>query len=170
MKRFRSDSSGSAVVEFALVGPIFFGLLFSVLEIGWVMAKTMMLEMAMEQTVRELRIGRPQGYTHNDVKTLICNRSYVFRSSCTDNIIVELIPVAMGAALPADNARCIDRGVKTKPVVRFDPGKRSEMVFIRACATTALMTPGLGLGLQLDWNGDKGYYITTQTAFLNEPS
>jgi hypothetical protein len=168
LRRFLADRTGVAALEFALVAPLFFALLFATLEMGWTMTKVMMLERSVERTIRDLRIGRPAGFTHDYVKSLICGSSIVL-ADC-GNLLVELIPMTLGGAFPSDNARCVDRGAKSQPVVRFDPGKRSEMVFVRACYVTDPLTPGLGVGLNLNWNVDNGYFIVSHSVFLNEPS
>jgi hypothetical protein len=169
LRRFLADRTGAAALEFAMVAPLFFALLLSTLEMGWTMTKVMMLERSLDQTVRDLRIGRPTGFTHDYVKSLICGDSIVL-TDCGKNLLVELIPVPLGTPFPADNAKCVDRGATSQPVVEFDPGKRSELVFVRACYVTDPLTPGLGIGLNLNWNVDDGYFIVAHSVFLNEPS
>lgn len=168
-RRFLLDRSGVAAIEFAIVGPIFFAMVFAVLEMGWMMSKIMMLERSVDLAVREMRIGRPGGFTHDYVKERICTTAIIL-SGCSENLLVELTPTPLGAELPGGNAKCMDRGGSSTPVVTFDPGKRSELVFLRACYVTDPLTPGLGLGLHLNWNPYNGYFIVARTAFLNEPS
>lgn len=168
-RRFWLDRTGAAALEFAMVAPLFFALVFSTLEMGWTMTKFMLLERSLDNTIRELRIGRSAGFTHDYVKNLICDKSVIL-SDCRTNLLVELIPMPLGTAFPSDNAKCVDRGAASQPVIKFDPGKRSEMVFVRSCYVTDPLTPGLGFGLDLNWNRDNGYFIITQSAFLNEPS
>ena len=44
LRRFRRNRRGSAAVEFALVAPIFFGLLFAILELAMVFFASQVLE------------------------------------------------------------------------------------------------------------------------------
>lgn len=166
---FRRDKRGAIAVEFALVAPVFLAVSFSIFETGWMMTKSMMLEMALDKTVRELRIGRPESFTHDYVKTKICEQAIVY-FDCKNRMMVELIPINDGAALPTGAARCVDRGVVTQPPHSFDPGARNKLVFVRACAIADPLTPGIGVGLRLQKDVQGGYRMIAQSAFLNEPA
>ena len=56
-RRFLRNEEGAIALEFAIVAPVFFAIVFSIFEAGWMMTKVMMLEMALDKTVRELRVG-----------------------------------------------------------------------------------------------------------------
>lgn len=168
-RRMIADRSGASVVEFAIVAPIFLGLLLSIFELGATMTRTMLLESALTKTVRELRVGRPEGFTHAYVKQRLCDLSIIY-GACGDNIQVELLPVPLGEPVPETPTRCVDEGPSPTPVVAFDIGARSELMFIRACIRTHIYTPGLALGLALDRSSDGYQYISAQSAFINEPS
>ena len=55
---FLRASGGASAVEFALVVPMLFAIIFSTFEAGWLMTQTIMLDHALDRTVRELRTGR----------------------------------------------------------------------------------------------------------------
>ena len=166
--RFWRDKDGAIALEFALVAPVFLAIVFSIFEAGWMMTKVMMLEMALDKTVRELRIGRPESFTYDYVKDKICDRVLVY-PGCKAQLAVELVPIPVGSPFPSGPPRCVDRGSVTQPPNVFDPGARSQFVFVRACVITDPLTPGLGIGLQLQKDEFGGYAIVTQSAFLNEP-
>lgn len=58
LKHFLGDKAGAAAIEFALIAPMLLALIFSTLEAGWTMVQTIMLDRALDMTVRELRIGK----------------------------------------------------------------------------------------------------------------
>ncbi|SJZ65603.1 TadE/TadG family type IV pilus assembly protein [Consotaella salsifontis] len=62
------DRGGAAALEFALVAPIFFALVFSIFEAGWLMTQSMMLDQAVEGTVRLLRLGKLGNPSQKSVK------------------------------------------------------------------------------------------------------
>jgi hypothetical protein len=162
------DKAGAAAVEFALVAPLFFAMIFSVIELGWTMTKQMMLDRAMDIVVRELRIGRTEGFTKDYVRQRICGEAAIF-TNCEEEMLVEMVPIPAGSSYPDTNATCATGSTAVKPVTKFNPGLRSEVVFIRACVNVIPLTPGIGLGLRLRYNQDAGFFMTSESALLNEP-
>ena len=70
-KRFLRDERATASVEFVMIAPLYLAAVFSVFEAGWLMTKNMMLERGLDQTVRDIRIGRTNNMSHNDFLSLI---------------------------------------------------------------------------------------------------
>ena len=64
---------------------------------------------------------------------------------------------------------CIDRTEEVEPVINFNPGARSEIMFVRACVIVDPIFPGTGIGALLPVDRRGGYAIVTQRAFMNEP-
>jgi len=58
MKNFRSDQSGATIIEFALVAPVFFLIMFAVMEFGMVGMTQVAIESAVSATAREASIGK----------------------------------------------------------------------------------------------------------------
>jgi hypothetical protein len=159
---------GASAVEFALVVPMLFAVIFSTFEAGWLMTQTIMLDHALDRTVRELRTGRLDGASSAMVKASICEGAVVL-VDCETALTLEMIPIHSQADYPADGARCIDRATPIAPVLRYTGGARSEQVFVRACFVVSTMTPLLGLGLALPKDGTGAYRIVAKSAFANEP-
>ena len=55
------------------------------------------------------------------------------------------------------------------PVVTFNPGSRSEIMFMRACVVIDPLMPGMGLGLHLPKDTSGGFALVSYSAFVNEP-
>lgn len=167
-RRIFGDRSGAAAIEFALVAPLFFAIVFSTIEAGWLMTKAIMLDRAVERTVRQLRLGTLPDISYDGVKRAICREAMIF-SDCQNSLLVELIPIKTAGDLPANNATCVDRSGTIHPTIRFDPGARAEEVFVRACIVVDPLTPFLGLGLALPKDASGGTSIVSSSAFMNEP-
>ncbi|MBS3847148.1 MULTISPECIES: TadE/TadG family type IV pilus assembly protein [Devosia] len=166
---FVRHQAGAAAVEFALIVPMLFALIFSTIEVGWTMVQTIMLERGLDLTVRSLRIGSLANPTQTLIRQAVCKQAMVL-NDCVNTLTIELIPITKEADYPTDSSRCINRGSKVAPVLRFDAGSRSQTVFVRACFVVSPLTPGLGVGLALPKDNTGAYRIIAKSAFVNEPS
>lgn len=167
--RFLGDRRGVAALEFALVAPMLFALIFTTIEAGWVMVQTIMLDRALDLSVRSLRIGAMVNPTQESVRDAVCAHSHVL-ADCANALTLEFITITGPSSYPTDSARCIDRKTAIKPVLRFNPGLRTETVFVRACFIVDPLTPGLGLGLALHKDESGALRIIAKSGFVNEPS
>ncbi|RYE94669.1 MAG: pilus assembly protein [Oxalobacteraceae bacterium] len=169
-KRLRRDTRGAAAVEFAMVVPLLLALIFSTIEAGWVMLQSIMLDRALDMTVRELRIGSFSNPTQAEMRRRVCERAMVL-TGCEASLALELIPITNGqASYPTDDVRCINRSSSIAPVLRFNGGARAEIVFIRACFVVSPLTPGLGLALALSRDESGTIRLVSKSAFINEPA
>jgi Flp pilus assembly protein TadG len=172
LRRFGKNQRGVSAVEFALIAPMLFAVIFGSIEVGWTMVQTIMLDRALDTTVRALRIGQLVNPTQASVRAAICAEARIL-ADCTNALALEFIPIPPGAtaaSYPSDAARCVNRGAAIQPVLRFDPGGRTQMVFVRACFVVDPLTPGLGLGLALPQDETGGYRIIAKSGFVNEPA
>lgn len=167
LSRFRRDKSGAASVEFVIVAPVYLAIMFSMFEAGWLMTQSMMLERGLDITVRDLRLGAQTDLSHDNFKTIICNKAKILKD-CQDNVLLELVPIASSADVPTTTT-CVDRASNVDPVVTFNAGKRSEIMFIRACVVIDPLMPGMGLGLHLPKDATGGFALVAYSAFVNEP-
>ncbi|GIX14367.1 MAG: hypothetical protein KatS3mg118_2326 [Paracoccaceae bacterium] len=53
--------------------------------------------------------------------------------------------------------------------MRYDPGRRSETVFVRACLLADPLIPGVGLALAMPTAPGGGIVMIAYAAFVNEP-
>ena len=165
----RRDTRGAAAVEFALVVPMLLALIFSTFEAGWIMLQSIMLDRALDMTVRELRLGTFNP-THESMRLKVCERAVVL-VDCVQSLTLELIPITSGSSsYPSDAARCVDRTSPIAPVLRFNAGARSDIMFVRACYVVSPITPGLGLGLALSKDESGAIRLLSKSAFTNEPA
>lgn len=168
LKALRRDTRGAAGVEFALVLPVLLSIIFSTFEAGWFMVQSIMLDRALDLTVRELRIGSLADPTQSKVRERICEQAVVL-ADCEERLALELIPIVTSASYPVDTARCIERGSSIAPVLRFSNGLRAQTMFVRACYVVDPLTPDFALGLVLSKDETGALRLVSRSGFINEP-
>src|SRR5262245_33153940 len=79
-KRWRRDERGSAAVEFAIIAPVFFFLMFVIAETALVFIAEQVLDNAVFETARLIRTGQVQqaGMSKADFKAQVCARASIF--------------------------------------------------------------------------------------------
>lgn len=162
------DDTGNATLEFLILFPFLMFMLLSLGEVGTLMARAVMLDRGLNIAIRDVRLGLSPGISHDGLKTKICQGAFLL-TNCLDDVLLELLPVANPASIPEGNVNCVDRTEEVEPVINFNPGGRSEIMFVRACVVVDPIFPGVGFGALLPVDQSGGYAIVTQTAFMNEP-
>lgn len=171
VKTFLSARHGVAALEFALVAPLYFALIMSGIELGWIMTKSTMLDYAVINASKFVYTGAAQqnSLSNTDIEDFICSRALIL-TNCNQNITVELTPITAITSPPTTDIQCRDAAdTSINPVVTYDPGAGSTIVFMRVCVSTEIFTPFLGVGLALPKNDQGRYEMITSTAFVNEP-
>src|ERR1700760_902852 len=89
LRRFRRNRRGSAAVEFALVAPVFFALLFAIIETAIVFFAGQVLETVTQDAARMIMTGQAQtaAYTKVQFKNYVCGRISVL-FDCANGIYV----------------------------------------------------------------------------------
>lgn len=169
LRAFRKDREGAATVEFVIIFPFLITIVLSLFEAGWLMTRYMMLDRGVDLAVRDLRLGKDPGISHDELKDEVCGYAKIFKG-CTTDLVLEVVPMDVNSAYPQNQPNCFDRTGELEPVIDFTPGLRGEIMFIRACVVIDPIFPGLGLGLQLPKDSSGGFQMVSYAAFMNEPS
>ena len=76
LRRFRRHRRGSAAVEFALIAPLLFGLLFAIIEVGMIFFASQVLETVTQDSARMIMTGQAQNasYTQGQFKQYVCGK------------------------------------------------------------------------------------------------
>ena len=179
--RFLKDEGGTTSLEFVLVFPVFFGFFLTTLEAGVYSSRQVMLEHAVDVTVRDVRIGvidqNDPAELRNALRQGICDNASIL-PDCLNQLEVELIQKdpRSWSALDAE-IRCVDRGNLDNP---FDPTSidgtgNNELMFLRACIRIDpfLVTSNLGKAFVAASAGDSAaggsYALVSTGAFVVEP-
>ena len=170
-KRFLKDEDGNASMEFAILFPFFMFIFVSIVELGFITTRAILLERGVDMAGREVRLELIPNLSHSTLRDRICLHSTIL-TNCKSDLFVELQGFDENAAFPQNQAECRDRSDEDdlSPKTNFSPGLRSEIMFIRACMIVDPLVPGLGIGLGLPRASGGGHQLVSFTAFMNEPS
>lgn len=170
LREFRRKEDGVAAFEFTLVFPVVLFMFIWAVELGLIMTKSVMLEHALDVTMRNLRLGVLENPTADRLKQEICDRARII-AECRETITIELQPISTeNWIMPAEPVACVDRDEDIEPVVSFNMGAQNEIMLVRACVIIEPNFPGTGIGAMLQKDGDGGFGMAAVSAFVNEPS
>jgi hypothetical protein len=170
MKRAFTREDGTATIEFVISFPVLFFIFLLAFEAGMLMIRNIMLERAVDMTMRDLRLNNLTLPSAELLKDEICAKTLVI-ADCRNVIRINLQPVDTVAwNMPADAIPCIDRSETINPLDSVDPGVMDNLMLVRVCVATDALFPTTGLGLRLPKDGLGGYWLTAVSAFANEPS
>jgi Flp pilus assembly protein TadG len=166
LRRFRRNRRGSAAVEFAFVAPVFFALLFAILESGIMFFAGQVLQTVTQESARMILTGQAQSasYTPAQFATFVCSQVPALFSCPSISIDVESYPTFTSVTL----SNQIDgSGNFMSANMQYNPGGPGDIVVVRLYYQWPLFVTGLG------WNpsnlaGNKRLLIGT-AAFKNEP-
>jgi Flp pilus assembly protein TadG len=166
LRRFRRNRRGSAAVEFALVAPIFFALLFAIIETAIVFFAGQVLETVAQDSARMILTGQAQsaGFSASQYKTYVCSKISVL-FDCANGIYVDVqsYPTFSGVSISPP----VDAGKNFVPPNNYSPGGPGDIVVVRLFYQWPLFVTGLGLNIA-DLSGSKRL-LTATAAFRNEP-
>jgi Flp pilus assembly protein TadG len=166
LRRFRRNRRGSAVVEFALVAPVFFALLFAIIELALVFFASQVLETVTQDSARMIMTGQAQNaaYTQSTFKTLVCSKITVM-FDCVNGISIDVQSYsAFGSVNIADP---INASRNFVPPNNYLPGGPGDIVVVRIFYKWPLIVTGLGFNIA-NLAGSKRL-LTATAAFQNEP-
>jgi len=171
-RRFvRREEGGGGVLEFVVMLPMIMFIFMASAEAGIYTARQILLDRAVDLTMRDLGLGNIPNPTHDRIKAEICDNVPAL-PDCDANIRVELQPVSTTTwNLPTNAATCIDRAATVQPALSFNPGIGNELMLVRVCVIQDAMFPGAGIGRGLEEaDGQVGYRIISVSAFVNQPT
>ena len=161
---------GNATIEFVLTIPVLLTIFMASFESGLFMVRSIMLDQAVDITMRELRLGHYPAPSSEILKTEICSRTVIF-PNCQAQIMIEMTRISTSNwTMPPRQVNCVDRDEDVQPVTALQIGQQNDVMLMRVCMIQDAMFPttGIGLGMNLDAGG--GYALTATTAFVTEPS
>jgi Flp pilus assembly protein TadG len=130
---WRRDERGSVALEFAIIAPVFFFLMFVIAETALVFVAEQVMDNAVFETARLIRTGQAQGppaMSQADFKSAVCARASVFINCASAAFYLEVKSYAtfgdMTVAPPVD-----DDGKFTTPGA-YQFGTASSIVVVRA--------------------------------------
>jgi Flp pilus assembly protein TadG len=166
LHRFRRNRGGSAAVEFALVAPLFFAVLFAIIELALVFFASQILETVTQDTARLIMTGQAQNasFTQAQFKNAVCAK-LVTMFDCVNGVSIDVQSYKAFASVDISNP--IDEGKNFVPPNNYLPGGPGDIVVVRLFYKWPLFVTGLGFDIA---NIGKNQRLLTATAaFQNEP-
>ena len=165
LRRFRRNRKGSAAVEFALVAPVFFALLFAIIETAIVFFAGQVLETITQNSARMILTGQAQGssYTQAQFKTYVCNQIPALFTCGNIYVDVQNYPTFSSVTITDP----IDSSKNFTNTMTYCPGAAGDIVVVRVFYQWPLFVTGLGYNIA-NLAGSKRL-LTATAAFRNEP-
>ena len=178
LSRFHGSRRGSAAVEFALVAPIFFALLFAIIETALVFFAGQVLETVTQNSARAILTGQAQAQggsvaacqttpgvvsacDQTTFKTYVCSQIPAL-FDCS-KLYVDVVSTSSFTAL---NLTSYGDSCNFNPTgVQYNPGSSSQVVVVRMFYQWPLFVTGLGYNIGCS---SKRLLVAT-AAFKNEP-
>jgi len=169
LRRFRRNRRGSAAVEFALVAPIFFAVLFAIIELALVFFASQILETVTQDSARLIMTGQAQAqgasFQKQQFKDAVCAR-LVTMFDCHNGVSIDVRSYPSFAGV--NIAEPIDGVTKTFiNDMKYCPGKDGDVVVVRLFYPWPVFVTGLGFNLANMVDGKR--LLTATAAFKNEP-
>lgn len=166
-RRGLRDQSGSSTIETVLMLPVMLIMMTTAVELGVIMTRHVMLERALDVAIRDVRLGAKP--TPDELKQEICDRAVIL-PDCMDSLVLDMAPIDQTTwTLPAQGTPCYNRTEDITPATSFSYSGNNEIMLIRACVITDPIMPWYGLGAAIDEGSDGQFYLTSSSAFVNEP-
>lgn len=162
--------AGTATMEFVLVVPVIMTIFMSSFECGLLMTREILLEEAVDITMRDLRLGHLPGVTDAQLKQQICSRTVIF-PNCLVDMKVELDRINTTTwAMPSTNLACVNSNSPILPVTTLVAGQENDMMLVRVCMSLPAIFPGMGIALSMGTDALGNYNLEAASAFVVEPS
>jgi Flp pilus assembly protein TadG len=167
LRRFRRNRRGSAAVEFALVAPVFFALLFAIIETAIVFFAGQVLETITQNAARMIMTGQAQtqSFQQADFKNYVCGQIPALFSCANVYVDVQSYPTFATAAIGISPQ--IDSNNNFINNMQYSPGTQGQVVVVRLFYQWPLFVTGLGYNIA-NLSGSKRL-LTAAAAFQNEP-
>ena len=160
--RFRRNRRGSAAVEFPLVAPVFFALLFAIIEVALMFFASQVLETITQQSARMILTGQAQNasFTQPQFKTYVCAQIPALFNCNSINVNVQDYALFSGINLSPFNP-------DGTFISNYCPGTSAKpIVVVQLSYDWPLFVTKLGFNMA-NHNGNR--LLVATAAFQNEP-
>lgn len=130
----RRNEDGSAAIEFAIIAPVFFFLMFVIAETALVFIAEQVIDNAVFETARLIRTGQVQSadMSKEDFTTEVCNRVSVFVDCSSADFYLDVKSYPTFDSMNPDADPVDEDGEYSDPGDDFEFGAASEIVVVRA--------------------------------------
>jgi Flp pilus assembly protein TadG len=166
LRRFRRNSDAATVVEFALVAPTFFALLFAILEAALMFFASQVLETVVQDSARLIFTGQAQlqGFSQTQFANFVCNQVPGALFDC-NQLYVDVQNYNSFGAVNINGQ--LDANGNFINNMQYSPGGPGNIVVVRVFYPWQMVVTGLGFNIS-NMAGNKRLLVAT-AAFQNEP-
>jgi Flp pilus assembly protein TadG len=168
LRRLPRDERGSAAIEFAIIAPVFFFLMFVIAETALVFIAEQVLDNAVFETARLIRTGQVQGpppMSKADFQQEVCDRVSVFINCTGADFYLDVKSYATFGDM--DMEKPVDDEDEFADVGAFEFGSANDIIVVRAYYQWPTNQIFGSLSLKNLSNGKR--LIGSFAAFRNEP-
>lgn len=166
-RRFGGNSRGSAVVEFAMVAPVFIALMFAILETALMFLASQVLETINENAARQIQTGQAQLANYPDAGTylqkVVCGQIPALFACNLISVDVKSYTSFQNITISSQ----IVNGNFDTTTLTYSPGGSCDVVVARLFYKWPLFVTSLGYNIS-NLNGNQRLLVST-AAFRNEP-
>jgi Flp pilus assembly protein TadG len=167
LRRFGSNRKGSAVVEFALIAPVFIALLFAIVETAIMFFASQILETVTQESARQIMTGQAQAANYTAATFLtkvVCPQIPAVLTCANIGVDVESDPSQFSNV---NIANPITSGAFDPTKLNFNMGGSCSVITVTLYYQWQMVVTGLGYNIS-NMNGNKRLLSAT-AAFRNEP-
>ncbi len=173
LRRFHHDRRGVTAVECALVAPVFFALLFAIIETAMVFFAGQVLETITQDSARLVLTGQAQGgsLSQEDFKKQVCAHRLMFMFDCS-GIYVDVRSYAQATLIKIPNQ--IGPGSSFINDMKYCPGQDGSIAVVRLFyqwPVIIIKMLNVGYNLEYDLSNLSGSkrLLSATAVFKNEP-
>ncbi|HTO63905.1 MAG TPA: TadE/TadG family type IV pilus assembly protein [Bradyrhizobium sp.] len=166
LRRFRHNRRGSAAVQFAIVAPLFFGLLFAIIEVALMFFAGQVLETITQNSARMILTGQAQNgsYTQSQFANYVCTQVPASFFNC-NNIYIDVESWSSASSVTINSQ--IDSSKNFINNMQYNPGGPGSLVVVRLFYQWPTFVTGFGFNLANLANNT--VLLQATAVFKNEP-
>lgn len=166
---FRRSEDGSSTIEIMTVLPAAMFFFAASYETGMIGLRNMMLERAVDVTVRDVRIGKIPEPDHAILKERICEQAMII-PNCMEEVKLEMMRKDIRNYVSiSDQPDCIDRAEPGAPRIDFSEGGNNDLMILRVCALFDPVLPTAAIGAAVPKQSEGAYALVSTSSFVLEP-
>lgn len=161
--RFRDNHRASAAVEFAMVAPIFFALLFAIIETALMFLAGQVLETMTQNASRMILTGQAQtaSYQQADFHQAVCNQIPALFTCANLVVNVQSFSSFETITFNSPDSNCNVQNAQ------YSPGGPGDVVIVQVSYKWQLFVTGLGYNIANCPSSQR--LLVATAAFQNEP-
>jgi hypothetical protein len=175
LRRIRRETDGATAIEFAIIAPVFFTMMWAIFETGMVFFANQVLTHGMQQTARQIRTGQAHAdeLSQSEFRTMVCDQVKVLLSCDADKLYIDVQSFSSFGGVGFPTPLDADKKFDNVNMNHFDIGESgnisggSSIVLVRAFYVWPLFTPVISQYFANMYGNNR--LLSTSVAFKNEP-